>query len=101
MTSYTATIAFTLAALGMSVANAGEAQRNVDAAAKQALVAEMGELAKDLTVAVDSQGVATLGGWTKEPKEANKARYIVSQVPGVTKAYSTGVHTWSATDTYK
>ena len=60
----------------------------------------MGEQAKDLTVTVDTQGVANVDGWAQQPKQIHQARYVVSKVPGVTQAYSAGVLTWSSTDTY-
>ena len=97
-TSYTATLALTIAALGLSMAHAGETE--IAAKAQQTLTQEMGTTAKDMTVAVDGNGVATLQGWAQEPKDVSKARYLVSRVEGVKTAYSTGVRTWSSTDKY-
>lgn len=97
-TSYSATLALTLAALGLSMAHAGETE--IAAKARQTLTQEMGATAKDMTVAVDSNGVATLQGWAQEPKDVNQARYLVSRVEGVKTAHSTGVRTWSSTDKY-
>lgn len=98
--SYAAAIALALAVLGTPFVNAAENQRNGDVAvvAKQALTAEMGDRAKDLKVTVDKRGYATLTGWAQGPKDVNKARYIVSKVPGVKKAFSSRVRTLSATD---
>lgn len=58
---------------------------------------QMGSEAKDLKVSVD-QGTINLMGWVKGPREVNQARYIVSKLPGVEHAYSSGVRTWVATD---
>lgn len=98
--SYAAAIALAFAALSMPFANAAESQRNGDVAvvAKQALTAEMGDRAKDLKVTVDKRGYATLTGWAQGPRDVNKARYIVSKVPGVKKAFSSRVRTLEATD---
>ncbi len=60
----------------------------------------MGATARDMTVAVDGNGIATLQGWAQNPKDVNQARYLVSRVEGVKTAYSTGVRTWSSTDKY-
>lgn len=100
--NYLASVALTLAALSLAPAHAGVAEQNAAtaAAAQQTLQAEMGDLAKDLTVAVDTQGIANLDGWAKGPKQVDQARYIVSKVPGVTQAYSSGVLTWSTSDRY-
>lgn len=101
ISSYAAAIAVVFAVLGMPFANATTGnQRNGDVAvvAKQALTAEMGDRAKDLKVTVDKRGYATLTGWAQGPKDVNKARYIVSKVPGVKKAFSSRVRTLSATD---
>lgn len=100
LSSYAAAIALTLAALGIPYAGAAESQRNGDiaVAAAQALNTQMGERAKDLKVSVDKRGYATLSGWAKGPKDVNKARYIVSKVPGVKKAFSSRVRTLSSTD---
>ncbi|MGS5089090.1 BON domain-containing protein [Hydrogenophaga sp. A37] len=65
--------------------------------AQQALVSAMGDKAKDITVEV-SQGKARLQGWAQEPDDVDQARYVVSQLPGITRAISTQVHTWSATN---
>lgn len=97
-TSCTATLALTIAALGLSMAHAGET--GIAAKAQQTLTQEMGATAKDMTVAVDGNGVATLQGWAQEPKDVNKARYLVGHVEGVKAAYSSGVRTWSSTDKY-
>lgn len=97
-TSYATTLALTLAALGLSMAHAGET--GIAAKAQQTLTQEMGATAKDMTVTVDDQGVATLQGWAREPKDVNQARYLVSRVEGVKTAYSSGVRTWSSTDRY-
>ena len=97
-TSYSATLALTLAALGLSMAHAGET--GIAAKARQTLTQEMGATAKDMTVAVDGNGVATLQGWAQQPKDVNQARYLVSRVEGVKTAHSSGVRTWSSTDRY-
>lgn len=99
--SYAAAIALAVAAaLAAPLASAAESQRNGDiaVAAKQALTSDMGDRAKDLKVTVDKRGYATLSGWAKGPKDVNKARYIVSKVPGVKKAFSSRVRTLSSTD---
>lgn len=101
-TSYAATIVLALAALAMPAANAAKPKAPVDeaatASAKQALASEMGDLGKDLTVSVDKNGIATLSGWAKEPKDVDKARYIISKLPGIKKSYSTKVKTLEATN---
>ena len=97
-TSYAASLALTIAALGLSMAHAGET--GIAAKAQQTLTQEMGATAKDMTVAVDGNGVATLQGWAQEPKDVNQARYLVSRVEGVKTAHSSGVRTWSSTDKY-
>lgn len=97
-TSYSATLALTLAALGLSMAHAGETE--IAAKARQTLTQEMGATAKDMTVAVDGNGVATLQGWAQQPKDVNQARYLVSRVEGVKTTHSSGVRTWSSTDRY-
>lgn len=94
--SYSVTLALTLAALGLSMAHAGETE--IAAKAQQTLRQEMG--AKDMTVAVDGNGVATLQGWAQQPKDVSQARYLVSRVEGVKAAHSSGVRTWSSTDKY-
>ena len=103
-TSYLATIVLALAALAMPAANAAKPKAPVDeaatASAKQALASEMGELGKDMTVTVDKNGVATLGGWAKEPKDVDKARYIIKKLPGVKKSYSNRVKTQESTNEY-
>jgi hypothetical protein len=65
--------------------------------AQQALVAQMGDAARNLTVSVD-RGEARLSGWAKGPKEVNQARYLVSKLAGVEHAYSSAVHTWNSSD---
>lgn len=67
------------------------------AAAQSALATRLGDKARDLTVTV-SQGVAELHGFAQQPRDVELARYVVSQVPGVTAAYSAGVHTWTTTN---
>lgn len=103
ISSYAAAIALALAALGMSSATAAETQGNADVAAtaQQALSTQMGDAAKDLKVTVNKKGIATLTGWAQGPREVNKARYIVSKVPGVKKAYSARVRTSLETDENK
>ena len=74
--SYAASIALTLAALSLVPAHAGVAQQNsaASAVAQQALVGAMGEQAKDLTMTVDTQGVANVDGWAQQPKQIHQAR---------------------------
>ncbi|MEO0002614.1 MAG: hypothetical protein RLZZ22_306 [Pseudomonadota bacterium] len=96
--SYSATLALTLAALGLSMAHAGETE--IAAKARQTMTQEMGTTAKDMTVAIDGNGVATLQGWAQEPKDVSQARYLVSRVEGVKAAYGSGVRTWSSTNKY-
>lgn len=96
--SYSVTLALTLAALGLSMAHASETE--IAAKAQQTLKQEMGATAKDMTVTVDGNGVATLQGWAQQPKDVSQARYLVSRVEGVKAAHSSGVRTWSSTDKY-
>lgn len=91
-----------LAALAIALGLAGSIQAHAADAttttsAQQALVSAMGDKAKDITVEV-SQGTARLQGWAQQPGDVDQARYVVSQLPGVTQATSTQVHTWLATD---
>jgi len=67
------------------------------ASVQQVLVEKMGAKAKDLSVTVD-QGTVNLSGWAKGPREVHQARYLVSKLPGVERAYSSGVRTWVTTD---
>ena len=64
---------------------------------QQALVEKMGDKAKALSVTVD-QGTVRLSGWVHGPREVHQARYLVSKIPGVERAYSSGVFTWVTTD---
>ena len=98
-TAIVSALALTFGALGGSAAQASSAAE-VAVRAQQVLVAEMGEQAKDMSVAVDQNGVATLQGWARQPRDVVKARYLVSRVPGVHQAYGSAVHTWSTTDRY-
>jgi hypothetical protein len=66
-------------------------------AVQQALVEKMGDKAKELSVTVD-QGTVRLSGWVHGPREVHQARYLVSKLPGVERAYSSGVRTWVTTD---
>jgi hypothetical protein len=45
-----------------------------------------------------TQGTVNLSGWVHGPREVHQARYLVSKLPGVERAYSSGVRTWVATD---
>jgi osmotically-inducible protein OsmY len=90
-----ATKAIFVAAVTTAFASASFAQSAVAEAAQQALATQMGDSAKDLTVDVQD-GVAQLRGWTDSPSEVDKARYLVSKVPGVKQSYSIHVHTWSS-----
>ncbi|RFO94654.1 hypothetical protein DIC66_22360 [Rhodoferax lacus] len=74
-----------------------ESDTQIAEAAQKALSTQMGEASKDLQVQVVN-GDAKLRGWVKGPKDVKLAAYIVSTVPGVVHAYSSGVHTWTATD---
>lgn len=64
---------------------------------EQALALGMGEKAKDLVVSV-AQGTVNLSGWAQGPREVHQARYLASKVPGIQRAYSSGVRTWVTTD---
>ena len=64
---------------------------------QQALALKMGDKAKDLVVSVE-QGTVNLSGWAQGPQEVHQARYLASKVPGVQRAYSSGVRTWVTTD---
>ena len=97
-TSYAASLALALATLGLSMAHADETE--IAARAQQTLRQEMGAAAQDMTVSVDAQGVATLQGWARQPRDVSTARYLVSRVEGVKTAHSAGVRTWSSTDRY-
>lgn len=66
-------------------------------AARAAMQDTLGDRAKDLTVTVTA-GVAELAGWARQPHDVDVARYVVSRVPGITQAYSSGVRTWTTTD---
>ena len=77
-----------LAALAIALGLAGSIQAHAAdattaASAQQALVSAMGDKAKDITVEV-SQGTARLQGWAQQPGDVDQARYVVSQLPGVT-----------------
>ena len=91
-----AALAIALGLVGSIQAHAADATTTA-ASAQQALVSAMGDKAKDITVEV-SQGTARLQGWAQQPGDVDQARYVVSQLPGVTQATSTQVHTWLATD---
>ena len=66
-------------------------------AVQQALALKMGDKAKDLVVSVE-QGSVNLSGWAQGPGEVHQARYLASKVPGVQRAYSSGMRTWVTTD---
>lgn len=66
-------------------------------AVQQALALKMGDKAKDLVVSVE-RGTVNLSGWAQGPQEVHQARYLASKVPGVQRAYSSGVRTWVTTD---
>jgi osmotically-inducible protein OsmY len=66
-------------------------------AVQQALVEKMGDKAKELSVTVD-QGTVNLSGWVHGFREVHQARYLASKLPGVERAYSSGVRTWVTTD---
>lgn len=95
MKSYLSILAITAAAFAVQVQAADTDP--LATAAQSALTAQLGAKAKDLTVTV-SQGVAELHGFAQQPRDVELARYVVSQVPGVTTAYSAGVHTWTSTN---
>jgi BON domain len=88
----------TFAIVGASVFASAHAAGTASTA-QQALAAQMEDAAKDLTVDL-SQGVANISGWVVSPLQADQARCIVSQIPGVHRAYSTRVHTWSTDSSY-
>jgi osmotically-inducible protein OsmY len=94
---------FPLASLAIALGLAGSIQAQTAdgtttaTSAQQALVSAMGDKAKDIAVEV-SQGKARLQGWAQQPGDVDQARYIVSQLPGITRAISTQVRTWSTTD---
>lgn len=98
-----APLAAIVIALGLAGAVQAHAQISPDATtsatAQKALLAALGDKAKDLTVTV-SQGAAQLQGWARQPGDVNQARYVVSQLPGIQQATSEQVHTWSSTDRY-
>ena len=100
--SIVSALALTLGALGLSPVQAADAAAAAELAARaqQALVADMGEQARDIAVTVDQDGVATLQGWARQPRDVAQARYVVSRVPGIHQAYGSAVHTWSSTDRY-
>ena len=94
MKSPIAALAVAFALAGSFQAHAGPAE---SAQAQEAIQLAMGEKAKDLSVSVND-GVAELKGWAQEPRDVDQARYIVSKLDGVSKAYSTQVRTWEATN---
>ncbi len=96
MKSLIATLAIA-AGLAAPFAAQADTSTNLNAAAQSAMQTALGERAKDLTVTV-SQGVASIQGWALQPHDVDVARYVVSKVPGVTQAYSSGARTWTATD---
>jgi osmotically-inducible protein OsmY len=61
------------------------------------LVEKMGDSARDLAVRVE-QGTVNLSGWARGPREVHQARYLISKLPGVERAYSSEVRTWLTTD---
>ena len=93
-----ATLALATGLAGPFAAQAADtAPSDMTTAAQVAMQTALGDRARDLTVTV-SQGVARIGGWALQPHDVDLARYAVSQVPGITHAYSGGAHTWRATD---
>jgi hypothetical protein len=67
------------------------------ATVQQHLVEKMGDSARDLAVRVE-QGTVNLSGWARGPREVHQARYLISKLPGIERAYSSEVRTWLATD---
>ena len=84
------------APLLISATYAAQPTAELTTAAKSALTASMGRDAKDIEIKIDN-GIATLTGWAANPAVVDRARAIVSRVPGVIDARSPAVHTWSAT----
>lgn len=87
-------IAFAPASFAQSAATPAPDSSTADVA-EQALNAQMGDAAKDLDVKV-KDGIANISGWAESSAQVDKARTIVSKIPGVTKSYSSQVNTWSS-----
>ena len=98
MTVSKSTAFVAVAVITFSTPGFSETVTHPSAASVQQILAEkMGAKAKDLSVTVD-QGTVNLSGWAQGPREVHQARYLVSKLPGVERAYSSGVRTWVATD---
>jgi hypothetical protein len=80
----------------ISASYAAQPAAELATAAKSALTATMGADAKDIDITINN-GVATLTGLAANPAVVDRARAIVSRVPGVVNAHSPAVHTWNAT----
>ena len=80
----------------ISASYAAQPAAELEPAAKSALTATMGADAKDIDITINN-GVATLTGLAANPAVVDRARAIVSRVPGVVNAHSPAVHTWNAT----